>query len=460
MDGWKARVWARLPLAEAVLSSWDYLTDESFLAQVFDRYHGRSYADVISFSCLVGLVGDALVEHAGSGNRALQSADERDELSACHEAYYAKLRRVPQSLSHGFLAESSARLRWVLPKSKSPVPKSLRGLAVKLIDGKKIKRAAKRLVAARKFRGSALGGKALIAVCLETGLATAMTSDLDGEANDPPLVPDLLSQLRAQATGPQLYVLDSQFCDLKLPPLLTEGNDHFVVRYHPKVSFTRDTKHAVRQGKDAQGRRWREEWGWLGRATAKHRPYVRRITLSRPADKPVIIVSSLLDADQYPANDLLELYRHRWGIERVFQQITEVYHLRTLIASTPQGTIFQCAFCLLLYNLMVVQRSYVAQAQQRRERESISMENLFYDARRQLIAWNETVGVSWTVSHCRRSLTALQLTHRLSQLYQKTWRERWLKAPAKKPRRYQSKTENTAGGHTSIYRLIQKNLRP
>jgi IS4 transposase len=78
----------------------------------------------------------------------------------------------------------------------------------------------------------------------------------------------------------------------------------------------------------------------------------------------------------------LELYRHRWGIERVFQQITEVYHLRTLIASTPQGTIFQCAFCLLLYNLVVVQRSYVAQAQQR-ERESISLENLFYDARRQ-----------------------------------------------------------------------------
>jgi hypothetical protein len=459
MDGWKAQVWERLPLAEALLSCWDYLTNEAFLAEVFERYHGRSYADVISFSCLVGLVGDALVEHSGSGNRALQCAEERDELSACREAYYAKLRRIPQSLSHGFLAEATARLRLVLPPSESLVPKSLRGFAVKLIDGKKIKRAAKRLVAARKFRGSALGGKALIAVCLETGLATAMTSDLDGEANDPPLVPDLLKQIRGQETGPQLYVLDSQFCDLKLPPLLTVGSDQFVVRYHPKVSFTRDTKHRVQHGQDAQGRQWSEEWGWLGCATAKQRRYARRITLQRADDEPVIIVSSLLDADQYPANDLLELYRHRWGIERVFQQITEVYHLRTLIASTPQGTIFQCAFCLLLYNLMVVQRSYVAQTQER-ARESISMENLFYDTRRQLIAWNETVGVSWTVTHCRRSLTASQLARRLNQLYQKLWRERWLKAPAKKARRHEPKTETTAGGHTSIQRLIQKHLRP
>jgi len=42
----------------------------------------------------------------------------------------------------------------------------------------------------------------------------------------------------------------------------------------------------------------------------------------------------------------------RWTIERVFQQITEVFNLQHLIGTTPQGTLFQLAFCLLLYNML------------------------------------------------------------------------------------------------------------
>ncbi len=50
------------------------------------------------------------------------------------------------------------------------------------------------------------------------------------------------------------------------------------------------------------------------------------------------------------------MYLARWGSERVFQQITAVFHLNRLIATTPQGTLFQLAFCLLLYHLIQVVR--------------------------------------------------------------------------------------------------------
>ena len=40
----------------------------------------------------------------------------------------------------------------------------------------------------------------------------------------------------------------------------------------------------------------------------------------------------------------------------MFQQITEVFHLNRLIATTPQGTLFQLAFCLLVYDLIQVAR--------------------------------------------------------------------------------------------------------
>ena len=458
MDGWRRTVARKLPLAEALLQSWCYLTDEDFLQGVFDRYRGRSYIGALSFATIVHLVADALLEHEGSGHRAIRRADERRELDASMEACYGKLRRIPQSLSHGFLAESTQRLRSVLVETPSPVPKSLRRFDVLAIDGKKVKHVAKRLLAARKFQGSVLGGKALVALCLHTGLAVAMSSDVDGETNDPPLVPELLSQVRQVSSKPRLYVLDRQFCDLKLPILLTEENDHFLIRYHPKVTFTRDPVRRVQRGKDRHGRGYREEWGWLGRPAHPRRRYVRRITLMRPGEESLVLVTDLLDATAYPAADLLELYRQRWGIERVFQQVTEVFHLRNLIATTPEGTIFQCAFCLLLYNLLQVQRSYLAD-EQSLDVEQISLENLFYDVRRQLITWSELLSPHWTVRHLKRAVTAQALSRRLHQLLDATWKNDWLKAPKKRIQPPPAK-HAIAGGHTSVYRLIQKHLRP
>ncbi len=57
---------------------------------------------------------------------------------------------------------------------------------------------------------------------------------------------------------------------------------------------------------------------------------MRRITLARPGEKDVILVTNLCDAQAVPAADLLEVYLNRWGIERMFQQITEVFGLAHL----------------------------------------------------------------------------------------------------------------------------------
>ncbi len=76
----------------------------------------------------------------------------------------------------------------------------------------------------------------------------------------------------------------------------------------------------------------------------------------RPGEDPVIVVTDLLDEVQYPATDQLELYRMRWSIENVIQRITDVFHLHQLISSSPEGTIFRCAFWLLLYNLSELER--------------------------------------------------------------------------------------------------------
>ena len=130
--------------------------------------------------------------------------------------------------------------------------------------------------------------------------------------------------------------------------------------------------------------------GGLGCAQAKHRRFVRRLTLYRPGEGTIILLPDLLDAAQCPANARFDLYLARWSIERVFQQITEVFHLQALIGTTPQGTVFQGAFWVLLYNLVQAVRAYGATAQARPV-PTISTELLFADVRRQLGAFTELV---------------------------------------------------------------------
>lgn len=349
MDGFTKEVLDRLPLAEGTLSLLSWVLEPEFLGSVFEEFRGRSYEAELSFPTMVGVIQDALLEHDGSAHQAMIRSDE---LEVSIQAAYGKLRRVPISLSCGFFGCTSDRLREVFPTGAgTSLAASLRAFDVQAVDGKKIKCVAKRLKVTRGYSGTPLGGKALVSVDLRKGMAVAFHAHPDGETNDAPLIPGLLPQVRERSQRRRLWIADRQFCDLTQPHLFAEGNDAFLIRYHPKTSFQRDSDVPVREGVDSRGRGYLEEWGFLGKAKNK-RLYVRRITLFREDEEDVILITNLLDAEQYPATDLLDAYLARWGIERVFQQVTEVFHLRQLISSTPEGTIFQFGFCLLLYNLI------------------------------------------------------------------------------------------------------------
>jgi len=167
----------------------------------------------------------------------------------------------------------------------------------------------------------------------------------------------------------------------------------------------------------------------------------------------LILITDLLDTNAYPAEDLLELYRQRWGIERMFQQVTEVFGLEGLIGGSPEATIFQFAFCLVLYNLIQLVRAFVAAAQER-PREEVSTEKLFDDVQRELIAWNVMIEPASTVAYFDQDWTEPRVTRRLHQLLDGRWTDQWIKAPTKKRRPTRSCVR--ARTHGSVYRIMQE----
>lgn len=207
-------VLARMPLAEAVLTLWNWVADPVFLDQVFDDHRGRCYHKILSFSHMVSLIRDALLEHVGSGRKSFEHASERHEMQTSFNAAYGKLGRIPISVSAAFLAGCTTRLREIFPQTEmaqTPIPDSLKSYTVIIGDGKVIKNVAKRLKPLRGVPGGLLGGRSLVALAPRTGLALTIHAEPDGESNETRFVKDLVPKVRELVAGRRLWVADSGF---------------------------------------------------------------------------------------------------------------------------------------------------------------------------------------------------------------------------------------------------------
>ena len=452
MDAIDTKAWQRVPLAEAVMTLWRFVADDQWLGELFREHRERCYTKLLEFPTLVHLVNDSLVMYHGSGRASFERAAENGDLPVSIRATFGKLGRVPLRLSEAFLSRTSDRLREVVPVTTlRQVPPSLRQFHVTILDGKAIKRVLKRLKLLRGQRGGVLGGRALVGVDFQSGQAVDMWTDPDGDANDVKFVPHLVPRLRQRIPGPRLWLVDRQFADTVQTAHFAQGDDHFLTRYNKKVPFHRDLSRPAQKGRDALGREYVEDWGFIGKPNSPRRRAVRRITLKRPGEEDLVLLTDLLDAEQYPAADLLTLYARRWGIEQIFQKVTEVFCLQRLIGGTPQATVFQFAFCLLLYNMIETVRSTIA-AQVERDPETISLEKLFLDVERQLTACTVMWDVEQLVARVDRPWRASEVRQRLRHLLRHVWTDRWIKA--KSYRRRPHPIVPRSGVHTSVHRIL------
>jgi hypothetical protein len=327
-------------------------------------------------------------------------------------------------------------------------------------DGKAIKHVQRLLKPLRGLRAGILGARASVALNLRTGLAVAMVGHLDGEAGEAALTEASLPKLAAAAgERPWLVVLDRLYCNLSFPQRVLKAGGHFLIRYCSNTTFVPDPTRPARESRDAQGHRIVQEWGWLGKVGRAGRQHVRRITKYWPDGKGLGVVTDLLDEVKYPAEAMLRTYRSRWGIETVFQQITDVFSLRHLIGTMPRAVLFQLSFCLLLYNALQVVRAHLA-SHQECEARAISNEKLFYDVKRQMVAVSELVDVGPLLTLLGQMPTASELRESLREGLRTAWSARWWKAPGSGRGGHQKEKARVPGNHTSTYRVLQQTREP
>ena len=184
MEGFSREAIRRLPLAESVMLLFRSITDGDLLASIWDEHRGRCYDRVISFPVMVHLISGALLI-SKSGRQSFQHNIGAGVLEASVQAACQKLGNLPIAVSEAFLERSTGVLRNVFPEwSAWKRPKSLQGFRIVICDGKAVKKVARRLKALRGTKGGLIGGRTLVALDWDTGMAATMHGESDGEANE------------------------------------------------------------------------------------------------------------------------------------------------------------------------------------------------------------------------------------------------------------------------------------
>ena len=465
----EGRCLAGQPLAQALLLQFWAMWSPSQLERLYEENRGRSYERKLSFASLVDMMVKVMVTKGGSFWRVLRKASHSGELKASYQAVYGKIGRMPLRVSEALVRHSAEVLEELggaaLACAETEIPESLQEFEVVVFDGKTIKHVPHRPKSVRVYSGKVLGSRLVVALDMRRGLVRAIAASKDGYEGETNLVPRVLEQVRAQMAGRRLLsVVDRGYCDSVQFRRFTAGEGEILVRHRRSIKFERDESVAVREGEMEDGRRYWEEWGWLG--GAKRGVYVRRIELEQVEDEeekeenekkkkkkedPFALVTSLLDAERYPAEDLLCLYEKRKRIETVFQHMSLVFGVNEVISCTPCGTVFQAALTLVLYNALLVLICFIALWRALRA-EQLSLRTICEDVRDQLVVWRCSGG---SVERLERDLAGVGLEEvraRVAKLTRMQWDPSWIKQPTTYPRPPKPPRVYPRGGAVSLSR--------
>jgi hypothetical protein len=189
---------------------------------------------------------------------------------------------------------------------------------------------------------------------------------------------------------------------------------------------------------------------------------VRQITVSRTRET-LVLLTSLCDAVAYPVDDVLDTYLARWDIEGMFQKVTEVFNLRRLFSTLPQGMLFQLVLTFLMHDVIQVVKAVIAE-EQGLEQGLVSTAMLFRDIQEELISVSRLLSVEATVEMIAPLPTAQAVRERLQELLRPCWCERWLKAnyrprnPTRDGKPPPAKLRQHKA-HDSVQRILERNRR-
>lgn len=248
-------------------------------------------------------------------------------------------------------ADDMSSTVYALNGQRTPLLPNLR---VKMLDGNCIEASEQRLQVLRETEtlSGALPGKSLVIYDPSVELAVDIIPCEDGHQQERAL----LNQLHSKIEKNDVFVMDRNFCVRSFFQKIADNEAYFICRHHAQMVYEPLGK--KEKIADLETGEVFEQWVSLKLDNEESARKWRCITVklnneTRDDDKEITILSNL-HKNQACAKTLAEIYRKRWNIETMFQELESYLHSEINSLGYPRAALFGFSVALVAYNLMSV----------------------------------------------------------------------------------------------------------
>jgi IS4 transposase len=340
------RFLAQRPMCVMARGVLEHLLDPAHVDAVFAAAAGRGYQKELLFSALADLFADVVLRVEPSVHAAYQRREAGLGVSAV--AVYRKLSRVEPAVTAALVADSGRRAAAVIGELRAARDPWLPGYRCRVVDGNHLGATEHRIGELRTTWAAPLPGRVLVVLDPQWMLATDVFLTPDGHASERSLLDEVV-----RAVGPRdVWIADRNFCTLGFLFGVARRLGFFVIRQHGSLEGELIGERK-RRGRIHTGVVFEQKVRLTDPATGRSRVW-RRITVelkapTRDGDRELHLLTSL-PAAKASAGAVCELYRRRWTVETVFQEITTTLACEVPTLGYPPAALFAFALALLAYN--------------------------------------------------------------------------------------------------------------
>lgn len=336
------------PLSIMVRGTLEHALPADALDRLFEQTAQRQYTHELLFSSLVDLMSLVVCGVHPHVQAAFQ--DRAEQLPVTLKSIYEKLQRVEPAVSSALVPFVAQRCGALIRDLGGTRSEWLPGYRIKIVDGNHLGASQHRIQETRSRSAAPLPGLSLVVLDPALMLAVDVLVCENGHAQERSLFPDLLQRVE---TG-DVWIADRNFCTADLLHGIAERQGFFVIRQHANLTVIPQEKWGEEQETDT---------GWVAERKASVQRdgvdvlAVRWVRLrlqqrTRDGETEVLLLTNLPEA--VDAETIAFLYRRRWTVETMFQELTQHLGCEVNTLGYPKAALFAFCVALVAYNVLAV----------------------------------------------------------------------------------------------------------
>ena len=324
----------------------EYAFDAQRLNEIFEETAEVQYTRELRFSTVADLMAEVVFNISPSISAAYQA--NVDQMTVSRKSVYNKLNGIEPQISAALVEDSVTQFAPVIEKLRATFPPLLPGYRTKILDGNHFSATEHRIEELRTIGDAPLPGKALVVLDPLLKLATHVFPCEDGHAQER----SLFGQVLLCVEKGDLWIEDRNFCTRGFLFGVRSRGAKFLVRQHANLPGRLRGRLKYR-GRIKTGRVYEQSME-ITDPTTGSTVTIRRITvkLNQPTrdGDPEIHILTNLPQRAADARKVADLYRKRWTIETMFQELTETLTCEIKTLGYPKAAVFAFCLALVAYN--------------------------------------------------------------------------------------------------------------